>query len=171
MSRRRAARTHCALLLVLCAGVISITKGSVRFSVKGDIGTGNITRKNHIADKDEESTKVRRRAGSGKGPPPQRGRLLLLSLLLLLLLQVEMESPVELTFALRYLSHFTKATPLASQVRRRRLLRVVPAPRSSTRDPPLPPAGVHQPLDGCPTHDRVQDREAGQPALLPRAQD
>ncbi len=68
------------------AGVISVSKEGIKFSVKGDLGTGNITRKNHIVDKAEDSTKI------------------------------EMESPVELTFALRYLNYFTKATPLSGQV-------------------------------------------------------
>jgi proliferating cell nuclear antigen len=66
---------------------IAVTKEGVKFSVKGDLGVGNITRKqSKSADKEEESTII------------------------------EMEEGVELTFALRYLNFFTKATPLSAQV-------------------------------------------------------
>jgi proliferating cell nuclear antigen len=69
------------------AGTIAVTKEGVKFSVKGDLGVGNITRKqSKSADKEEESTII------------------------------EMEEGVELTFALRYLNFFTKATPLSAQV-------------------------------------------------------
>ncbi|XWS07677.1 hypothetical protein CRYUN_Cryun41cG0010300 [Craigia yunnanensis] len=67
--------------------IISVTKEGVQFSTKGDIGTANIIcRKNTAVDKKEEATVI------------------------------EMEEPVSLTFALRYLNAFTKATPLAGQV-------------------------------------------------------
>ncbi|KAL8257507.1 hypothetical protein R6Q59_029548 [Mikania micrantha] len=67
--------------------VISVTKEGVKFSTKGDIGTANIVcRQNTSVDKPEEATII------------------------------EMETPVSLTFALRYMNSFTKATPLASQV-------------------------------------------------------
>ncbi|KAI3734929.1 hypothetical protein L6452_14411 [Arctium lappa] len=67
--------------------LISVTKEGVRFSTKGDIGTANIVcRQNTSVDKPEEATII------------------------------EMETPVSLTFALRYMNSFTKATPLASQV-------------------------------------------------------
>ncbi|XP_062092548.1 proliferating cell nuclear antigen-like [Humulus lupulus] len=66
--------------------VISVTKG-VKFSTRGDIGTANIVcRQNASIDKPEEATII------------------------------EMEEPVSLTFALRYMNSFTKATPLANQV-------------------------------------------------------
>ena len=67
--------------------VISCQKEGVKFSVTGDLGTGNIMlRPNASADKEEEQTVI------------------------------EMEEPVELTFALRYLNFFTKSTPLSSTV-------------------------------------------------------
>ncbi len=67
--------------------VISVSKEGVKFSVKGDLGTGNITRKQSTAgEKPEEHTTI------------------------------EMEEATELTFALRYLNFFTKATPLSPTV-------------------------------------------------------
>ncbi|XP_071732777.1 proliferating cell nuclear antigen-like [Rutidosis leptorrhynchoides] len=67
--------------------VISVTKEGVKFSTKGDIGTANIVlRQNTSVDKPEDATLI------------------------------EMETPVSLTFALRYMNSFAKATPLASQV-------------------------------------------------------
>jgi proliferating cell nuclear antigen len=67
--------------------IISCLKEGVKFSVTGDLGTGNIMlRPNANADKEEEQVTI------------------------------EMEEPVELTFALRYLNFFTKSTPLSSTV-------------------------------------------------------
>ncbi|XP_076900729.1 proliferating cell nuclear antigen-like [Bidens hawaiensis] len=67
--------------------MISVTKEGIKFSTKGDIGTANIVcRQNTSVDKPEEATII------------------------------EMQTPVSLTFALRYMNSFTKATPLASQV-------------------------------------------------------
>jgi len=67
---------------------IKAEKGSVKFSVSGDLGTGNITRKTSTKDdeKDEDKTVI------------------------------DIEEPLELTFALRYLNLFTKATPLSNSV-------------------------------------------------------
>jgi len=67
---------------------ISCTKEGVKFHVNGDLGTGNVLiRQNNSADsKDEEKVLI------------------------------EMEEPVELTFALRYLNFFTKATALGPTV-------------------------------------------------------
>jgi len=66
---------------------IGCTKEGVRFSVTGAIGTGNIlTRANATSEKEEEHTVI------------------------------DMEEPVELNFALRYLNFFTKATPLSPTV-------------------------------------------------------
>ncbi len=60
---------------------ISVTKDGVRFSVKGDLGTGNITRKpSTSAEKEDEHTTL------------------------------EMEEPTELQFALRYLNFFTRVS-------------------------------------------------------------
>ncbi|GHP04646.1 hypothetical protein PPROV_000340000 [Pycnococcus provasolii] len=67
--------------------VVSVTKDGVKFSTAGDIGQANITvRQNAAVDKEEESTVI------------------------------DLQEPVTLTFALRYLNSFTKATPLASTV-------------------------------------------------------
>eukprot|EP00877_Chromochloris_zofingiensis_P014263 jgi/Chrzof1/9090/Cz03g35210.t1 len=67
--------------------VISATKDGVKFSTSGDVGTANITvRQNTSADKVEDQTKI------------------------------ILKEPVALTFALRYLNSFAKATPLASHV-------------------------------------------------------
>merc|ERR1711934_601108 len=62
---------------------IGCTKEGVKFSVSGDLGQGNITlRQTNSVDKEEEAVTI------------------------------EMDEPVELNFALRYLGFFTKATPL-----------------------------------------------------------
>lgn len=67
--------------------VISVTKEGVKFSTRGDIGTANIVcRQNKTVDKPEEATII------------------------------EMNEPVSLTFALRYLNSFTKATSLSESV-------------------------------------------------------
>lgn len=69
------------------ACTISCTKEGVRFTVTGSIGTGNIlTRANSTAEKDDDKV------------------------------EIDMEEPVELSFALRYLNFFTKATPLSGRV-------------------------------------------------------
>jgi len=66
---------------------ISCTKEAVKFSVQGDIGAGNVVcRHNTSVDKEDEATII------------------------------ELEEPVSLTFALRYLNLFTKATPLSTSV-------------------------------------------------------
>jgi len=66
---------------------ISCSKESVKFSVGGDIGSGNVVmRHNATVDKEEDATII------------------------------ELEEPVTLTFAMRYLNLFTKATPLSSTV-------------------------------------------------------
>merc|ERR1712154_176437 len=63
------------------------TKEGVRFSVAGDIGTGNVLV----------------RSGSGGEKEGEE-------------VSIDMQEPVELTFALRYLNFFTKATALGGQV-------------------------------------------------------
>mmetsp|Transcript_13166 Transcript_13166/g.31946 ORF Transcript_13166/g.31946 Transcript_13166/m.31946 type:complete len:260 (-) Transcript_13166:229-1008(-) len=66
---------------------IACTKEAVKFSVEGDIGSGNVLcRHNASVDKDEQPTII------------------------------ELEEPVSLNFALRYLNHFAKATPLSESV-------------------------------------------------------
>ncbi|KFM77180.1 Proliferating cell nuclear antigen, partial [Stegodyphus mimosarum] len=66
---------------------IACTKDGVRFSASGDLGTGNI-KLSQTANIDKEEEAV----------------------------IIEMQEPVSLNFALRYLNSFTKATPLAAQV-------------------------------------------------------
>ena len=67
--------------------VISVTKDGVKFSTSGDMGSANITLKqNSSADKPEEATTI------------------------------DVSEPVTLSFALRYLNSFAKATPLAPSV-------------------------------------------------------
>ncbi|KAI0502104.1 proliferating cell nuclear antigen-like [Dendrobium catenatum] len=67
--------------------VISVTKEGVKFTTRGDIGTANIVcRQNKTIDKPDEATII------------------------------EMNEPVSLTFALRYLNSFTKATSLSESV-------------------------------------------------------
>ena len=66
---------------------ISVTKEGVRFATSGDIGNANVMiRQQNVADSPEESTTI------------------------------EMSEPVSLTFALRYLNSFTKASSLAPRV-------------------------------------------------------
>lgn len=66
---------------------ISCTKEGVKFSSSGDLGTGNILLKHNPAvDKEDEAVVI------------------------------DMQEPVELLFALRYLNNFTKATPLGPTV-------------------------------------------------------
>lgn len=66
---------------------ITCTKDGVRFSVSGDLGTGNVKlAQTANVDKEEEAVII------------------------------EMQEAVSLTFALRYLNSFTKATPLSAQV-------------------------------------------------------
>lgn len=67
---------------------INCTKEGVRFSAKGDLGEGKVTlSQNSTVDVEEDQVKI------------------------------QLNEPVELTFALRYLNFFTKATPLSSTVK------------------------------------------------------
>jgi proliferating cell nuclear antigen len=64
--------------------LIGCSKDGVNFKVKGDLGSGHVMRKQSTtAEKQDEHTTI------------------------------EMDEPTELTFALRYLQQFTKATPLS----------------------------------------------------------
>lgn len=66
---------------------ISATKEGIKFSTSGDIGTANITlRQSTSADKEEENVAI------------------------------DLNEPVTLTFALRYLNNFAKATPLSASM-------------------------------------------------------
>jgi len=70
-----------------CVGTISVKKDGVRFSAAGDLGNGTIFLKpNASVDKPDEAVVI------------------------------DMEEPVELNFALRYLAFFTKATSLGPTV-------------------------------------------------------
>ena len=67
---------------------IAVSKDGVKFSVSGEMGSGNMTlRQNSSVDTKEEEQ-----------------------------VSIQMEEPVNLNFALRYLNFFTKATPLSSTV-------------------------------------------------------
>jgi proliferating cell nuclear antigen len=66
---------------------VSVTKEGVKFSTGGDIGQGNVMlRPTASAEKEDDEVTI------------------------------QMEEPVELTFALRYLNLFTKATPLGGHM-------------------------------------------------------
>ncbi|CAH3151835.1 unnamed protein product [Porites evermanni] len=66
---------------------INCTKEGVKFSASGDLGVGNILLKQSASvDKEEDQVSI------------------------------ELNEPVELTFALRYLNFFTKASPLSNTV-------------------------------------------------------
>jgi proliferating cell nuclear antigen len=69
---------------------ISVTKEGIRFSVSGDLGVGNVlVRATHgVGGSDKEEKEV----------------------------TIEMEEPVSLTFAMRYLNFFTKSTTLSPTV-------------------------------------------------------
>jgi len=62
--------------------VISCTKEGCRFSVSGDLGTGSVLLRNNAGTTEKEDDQV----------------------------MIDMKEPVELTFSLRYLNFFTKAT-------------------------------------------------------------
>lgn len=67
--------------------VISCTKEGVKFSASGDVGSANVKlAQTSSVDKEEEAVII------------------------------EMQEPVTLTFACRYLNSFTKASPLSAQV-------------------------------------------------------
>jgi len=64
-----------------------VTKEGIKFSATGDLGTGSITLKHNTSVEKEEEAVV-----------------------------VDVQEPVELNFALRYLTLFSKATPLGPTV-------------------------------------------------------
>lgn len=69
---------------------VSVTKDGVKFSTSGDVGTANVTCRHNVStDSAEEQTAI------------------------------ELREPVSLTFALRYLNSFAKATPLSGSVQLR----------------------------------------------------
>jgi hypothetical protein len=78
----------CAEITVMGDTVkISASKDGVKFSAQGDLGTGSITCKQSAGVEDEKDS-----------------------------VQIKLEDDVSLTFALRYLNSFAKATPLSSMV-------------------------------------------------------
>lgn len=68
---------------------ISATKEGVKFSTSGDVGTANVTC----------------RHGTATDKPAEERT------------EIDLKEPVALTFALRYLNNFAKATPLSTQVK------------------------------------------------------
>jgi proliferating cell nuclear antigen len=68
--------------------IISVTKNEVKFSCNGELGVGNISLKQQ---------------GDADSKPEE-------------CVSITMTTPVTLTFAIRYLSFFTKATSLSQQV-------------------------------------------------------
>jgi proliferating cell nuclear antigen len=79
-------------VLILAGGISIEKKDIVKFSVKGDLGSGVLERKAKEASKDKSGNE-------GKDA-----------------VVIAMDEPVDLTFALRYLNFFTKATPLSPYV-------------------------------------------------------
>lgn len=70
------------------AVTISCSKNDVRFAASGDLGSGNVRlNQNSSIDTPEESVAIK------------------------------MQEPICLAFAVKYLNHFAKATPLSTQVR------------------------------------------------------
>ena len=70
-----------------CRCTFAIFQDGVQFSVTGDEGSGKVNlRQSSSIDKEEEQ------------------------------ISVELNEPVQLTFALRYLNYFTKASPLSPTV-------------------------------------------------------
>lgn len=75
------------LIMTVYVGSIKVSKEGIRFSASGDLGTGNIMLKqNTSVDKEDDAVVI------------------------------DMQEPVELNFALRYLTLFTKATALGPTV-------------------------------------------------------
>lgn len=70
------------------AVTISCSKNDVRFAASGDLGSGNV-RLNQTASVDNPQESV----------------------------SIKMQEPICLSFAVKYLNNFAKATPLSSQVR------------------------------------------------------
>jgi hypothetical protein len=75
------------LLSLLLSFQISASKEGVKFSASGDLGAGSITCKQNAGVDDEKDS-----------------------------VQIKLEDDVSLTFALRYLNSFAKATPLSNTV-------------------------------------------------------
>jgi proliferating cell nuclear antigen len=85
--------------------VISATKEGVKFSVKGDLGAGNIlVKQGYISRVCCCLVLISRETGGAVADDPSSGTT------------IELSEPVSLTFALRYLNFFTKATSLSDQV-------------------------------------------------------
>lgn len=103
------------------AVVICCTKDGVKFSATGELGSGNVKlSQTSVVDKEEEA--VSRPQGNLNCLFFIIARSLSLSplgsltFIHFLQVSIEMNEPVQLTFALRYLNFFTKATPLSPTV-------------------------------------------------------
>ena len=97
---------------------IACTKDGVAFSASGDLGSGRITlRQNYSVDKEDEQVSIQLTVILLYFSCDCQIDLLEYNCLLLLQVTVEMVEPCSLTFALRYLNFFTKATPLSPLVR------------------------------------------------------
>ena len=89
---------------------IAVTKDSVKFTTSGDIGEANITcRRTSDGDMKEEKVKTEdgedgEKGGKTKSSEGQN-------------VDIDLQEPVTLTFALRYLNSFCKATSLCENVR------------------------------------------------------
>eukprot|EP00741_Cyanophora_paradoxa_P020985 tig00021319_g20259.t1 len=70
------------------AVTMAVTKDGIKFSVSGDVGTGQVV--------------LRQSSASDKKPEEQ--------------VSIDLQEPVTLSFALKYLNNFTKATSLSSSV-------------------------------------------------------
>jgi len=88
---------------------ISATKQGVKFSVNGDIGSGDMTIKglvnaSKVKDEDMEMDEDIPAQNVDDGDIENNG------------VQIQLEESVQQTFSLRYLNNFTKATGLSNQV-------------------------------------------------------
>jgi proliferating cell nuclear antigen len=93
-----------------CPVAIACTKEGIKFSASGELGTGSVTLKQAANVDKVGRSRTAQRALVGEGAdsarPAQEDEAV----------TIELQQPVTLTFALRYLNFFTKATPLATQV-------------------------------------------------------
>ena len=145
--------------------MVSVTKDGVKFSTTGDIGSANITcRQNMSMDKARTRRQPRalRRAALTRSRVPQAEEQTV----------IDLNEPVTLTFALRYLNSFTKArgraghAPLAARV----LTRAMPFLPPRTGDESVG-AGDAVDVQVAARRGGVPDSGDGLRALLPGAQD
>lgn len=86
---------------------IGVNKEGIRFSVKGDTGNGSILQRqsSKLADVEEEEADDKKKKKKKDEKADGESKT-----------SITVDEPVELKFALRYLNHFTKATPLSDTV-------------------------------------------------------